>query len=233
MKKTKKGFTLIELLVVIAIIAILAAMLLPALARAREQARRSVCISNLKQLGLALKMYSQDYKEFFPLASNVAIAPTANDASTQSTVENLRLLYDAYISSVDTFTCPSDIKKNSSITNTSDLLYQKVSYAYARSLSEQVDTETVLMVDRAGENDDGVTAGAGGRWNSGLQVDVNTSPLEKGDMTAGYVNHKNDGVNALYVGGNVSWIPRQRARTDQAFPNLLNDSAAIGAVFNP
>jgi len=225
MKKTKKGFTLIELLVVIAIIAILAAMLLPALARAREQARRSVCISNLKQLGLALKMYSQDYKEFFPLASNAAIAPTANDASTQSTVENLRLLYDAYISSVDTFTCPSDIKKNSSITNTSDLLYQKVSYAYARSLSEQVDTETVLMVDRAGENDDGVTAGAGGRWNSGL--------LQGGDMTAGYVNHKNDGVNALYVGGNVSWIPRQRARTDQAFPNLLNDSAAIGAVFNP
>src|SRR5687767_16034754 len=64
----KRGFTLIELLVVIAIIAIIAAILFPVFARARENARRSACSSNMKQLGLAVIQYAQDYDEIMPPA---------------------------------------------------------------------------------------------------------------------------------------------------------------------
>jgi prepilin-type N-terminal cleavage/methylation domain-containing protein len=66
MYRFKRGFTLIELLVVIAIIAILAAILFPVFAQAREKARQASCLSNIKQLTLGMVMYAQDYDESFP-----------------------------------------------------------------------------------------------------------------------------------------------------------------------
>ena len=65
--RTRRGFTLIELLVVIAIIAILAAILFPVFAQAREKARNAACLSNCKQLGTAVMLYVQDYDEVYPV----------------------------------------------------------------------------------------------------------------------------------------------------------------------
>ena len=81
-KPKLKAFTLIELLVVIAIIAILAALLLPALAKAKARAQRINCISNLKQVGLGFRMFSGDHNEKFPWQTSIADGGTVNAAGT-------------------------------------------------------------------------------------------------------------------------------------------------------
>jgi prepilin-type N-terminal cleavage/methylation domain-containing protein/prepilin-type processing-associated H-X9-DG protein len=103
----RKGFTLIELLVVIAIIAILAAILFPVFAKAREAARKTACINNLKQIGIAVMAYNQDYDEVYPFDAYARTGSTATMASPATDLLHWPGRVQPYIKNTKIFQCPS------------------------------------------------------------------------------------------------------------------------------
>ncbi len=119
---TRRGFTLIELLVVIAIIAILAAILFPVFARAREKARQTSCLSNLKQIALGMQMYIQDYDERLPYHY------FRNSSGT--IVGSIITVIHPYIKNVQVWDCPSASRKTSVNSDGSPAILGEMSYGW-------------------------------------------------------------------------------------------------------
>ena len=203
----RKGFTLIELLVVIAIIAILASILFPVFAKAREKARQSSCLSNMKQLGLAVLSYSSDYDEMLPTEDY----PYGGDGNTQGVDGSWRGAIYPYCKNAQVFQCPSH-KPGAGTYGYFDGRYNDcgmiASYAINdchqdagsptppenQSLGSAVDPASVIfIVEGTGLDDD--------------QTDNTNTRGWVPDRTGypSYYRH-NDGANYSFLDGHAKWL---------------------------
>jgi len=185
----RRGFTLIELLVVIAIIAILASILFPVFAQARAKARQASCMSNLKQLGIALEMYAQDADGVYPPWGTDGADPDAGppDVYTWDTV----LL--PYMKNKQILVCPSNTHRGAR------------SYAMPRYVSAQyrdyipAPTETVALFDKGWKD-------AGVRGDAAAENFFQTHGSTGHDLSTELWH--NEGKNFLFVDGHVKWYQK-------------------------
>jgi prepilin-type N-terminal cleavage/methylation domain-containing protein/prepilin-type processing-associated H-X9-DG protein len=140
----RRGFTLIELLVVIAIIAILAAILFPVFAQAREKARQATCLSNFKQIGLGVMMYVQDWDETYPI-SRLKALPAGSDCNQK--IITWKAETAPYVKNLNVYKCPSNPHNNQPDETKGDdsvgLPVFPISYAYSGSALWSGDTGQV------------------------------------------------------------------------------------------
>jgi prepilin-type N-terminal cleavage/methylation domain-containing protein/prepilin-type processing-associated H-X9-DG protein len=186
----KRAFTLIELLVVIAIIAILAAILFPVFARARENARRASCQSNLKQIGLGILQYKQDYDERYP-----------NEGGGTLTDPGWAYNIQPYVKSEQLFQCPSE---TGGPPVGATMLDRNIStftdYWYNYNLGEQSDAAIAYPANTVMNGDGSGTASNYNRFN-----------VPGGN---GAVRHL-EGANYSFADGHVKWYKPEAVKSGQ------------------
>jgi prepilin-type N-terminal cleavage/methylation domain-containing protein/prepilin-type processing-associated H-X9-DG protein len=199
----RSGFTLIELLVVIAIIAILAAILFPVFGRAREQARKATCQSNMKQLGLAFAMYLQDWDETFRHRNLTNPRGLMSD-------------YDSYVKSTDVWKCPNWPNYTGYGTNLQLISKSRgVKDLDPACLAEISSPAQVIMMAEVNEvwNVSGVFNQFYGATSANRSVNGS--------------NRHSEGWNFLFVDGHVKWYPDYRVNVNSHTWDAQNISTNI------
>jgi prepilin-type N-terminal cleavage/methylation domain-containing protein/prepilin-type processing-associated H-X9-DG protein len=191
----RRGFTLIELLVVIAIIAILAAILFPVFARAREKARQTSCLSNMKQLTLAALAYVQDYDEMTMRTNNVVSSYTLPSGNV-SPSRNCLWMYQVYpyVMNVAVFDCPSHSYRWNPDAYDASFGYGMSEYVSARPLAKiSHPPETIWFLDCRYYLGD---------WDVVADPDASSGSDNAYEPT----NKHNEGSNYGFLDGHAKWM---------------------------
>lgn len=199
-RKPHRAFTLLELLVVISILALLSAILFPVFSRARENARRAACLSNMKQIGLGLTQYYQDYDERMPYQDSTGVANFA-DPTAAGWIPNWIYQLQPYTKSWTIFICPSTKRISPFPVGDSDASYfgNAVLLQHPGSLNVAAVPETASLIAVQEYN---------GRTNTSyLRPMLGGAALHSYQywLTVNYSNMHFDGGSLLFVDGHAKW----------------------------
>jgi prepilin-type N-terminal cleavage/methylation domain-containing protein/prepilin-type processing-associated H-X9-DG protein len=206
------GFTLVELLVVIAILAVLAAFLFPVFSRVREKARRTACLSHLRQLGAALLIYAQDYDERVVLNDNWDLMAPRSFDGTLRTVSDWPDLLQPYLKNEGVLVCPSAAPATGLYTteqgrrcayalNNVDGIFEKAGRSPA-ALAEIDDPAGTVFC-----GDGGAPGGISFQVIGDLTVDLAARPPRITSDQGGFYGRHGDGCDLAFFDAHARWLP--------------------------